>query len=119
LEHLAVPYLDRCLSELARVGRHCLIYLPVAGRHFQARLKMDIKGIDLSLILDLFNYLHRPDGITPRYCSGQHYWEIGMRGFRVADLVHRIEKHFGIIVRYRNRDWNPSYNFVLNSKAWR
>ena len=27
LEHLAVPYLDRCLSELARVGKYCLIYL--------------------------------------------------------------------------------------------
>jgi len=116
LEHLAVPYLDRCLSELARVGRYCLINLPVAGRHFQLRLKMDLKGIDLSFILDLFNYFHRPDGLTPRYCSGQHYWEIRMRGFRVADLVRRLEKHFEVIVHYRNRDWNPSYNFVLRAK---
>ena len=38
LEHLAVPYLDRCLSELARVDRYCLIYLPVTGRHFKLRL---------------------------------------------------------------------------------
>ncbi|HED01020.1 MAG TPA: class I SAM-dependent methyltransferase [Proteobacteria bacterium] len=116
LEHLAVPYLDRCLSELARVGRYCLIYLPVAGRHFQLRLKMDLKGIDLSFIIDLFNYFHRPDGVTPRYCSGQHCWEIGMRGFRVADLGRLFEKHFEVIAHYRNRDWNPSYNFVMRSK---
>lgn len=119
LEHLAVPYLDRCLSELARIGRYCLIYLPVAGRHFQLRLKMDLKGIDLSFILDLFNYFHRPNGVTPRYCAGQHYWEVGMKGFRVADLVCRIEKNLEIIVHYRNRDWNPSYNFVLKSKQIR
>lgn len=115
LEHLAVPFLDHCLSELARVGRYCLIYLPVAGRHFQLRLKMDIKGIDLSYILDLFNFFHRPDGVTPRYCQGQHFWEIGMRGFRVADLVRRFEKQFEVIRHYRNRDWNPSYNFILKS----
>ncbi|MFH1931813.1 MAG: methyltransferase domain-containing protein [Pseudomonadota bacterium] len=116
LEHLAVPYLDRCLSELSRVGKYCLIYLPVAGRHFQLRLKMDLKGIDLSYIFDLFNFFHRPDGVTPRYCQGQHYWEIGMRGFRVADLVRRFEKHFEVIIHYRNCDWNASYNFVLRPK---
>ena len=115
LEHLAVPYLDGCLSGLARVARYCLIYLPVAGRHFQLRLKMDLKGIDLSFIVDLFNYFHRPDGCTPRYCAGQHYWEIGMRGFRVNDLFHRFEKHFEVIKHYRNHDWNPSYNFVLKA----
>src|SRR5207237_3857301 len=32
LEHLAVPYLDAALAELARVGRFALVYLPVAGR---------------------------------------------------------------------------------------
>jgi predicted SAM-dependent methyltransferase len=115
LEHLAVPYLDRCLSELARVGRYCLIYLPVAGRHFQVRLKMDLKGIDLSFIFDLFNYFHRPDGVTSRYCAKQHYWEIGMRGFRVWDITRRLSKYFKVLSTYRNKDWLPSYNFVLES----
>jgi hypothetical protein len=116
LEHVAVPYLDVCLSELARVGKYCIVYLPVAGRHFQLRLKMDVKGIDISLILDLFNYFHKPDGVTPRYCSGQHYWELGMRGFRVSDLKRRFTKHFDVIRHYRNRDWNPSYNFILKGR---
>lgn len=115
LEHLAVTYLDRCLEELAKVGRYCLIYLPVAGRHFQLRLKMDLKGIDLSCIFDLFNYFHRPDGITPRYCGGQHYWEIGMRGFRVGDMNRRLSQHFKVLSSYRNKDWLPSYNFILKS----
>jgi len=115
LEHLALPYLDQCLKELSRVGRYCLVYLPVAGRHFQFRWKMDLKGIDLSLILDLFNYFHKPDGVNPRYCSKLHFWEVGMKAFRVADLVNRFEKHFEIISHYRNKDWNSSYNYVLKS----
>jgi len=116
LEHLAVAYLDSCLSELSRVGRFCLLYLPVAGRHFQWRLKMDLRGIDLSLIFDLFNFFVRPDGVTPRYCGGQHFWEIGMRGYRVGDMIQRFSQHFRVMSNYRNRDWLPSYNFVLESQ---
>jgi hypothetical protein len=116
LEHLAVPYLESCLRELARVGRYCLLYLPVAGRHFQWRLKMDVMGVDFSFIIDLFNYFHNSDGMLPRYCAGQHYWEIGRRGFRVADMTNRFREHFEVLRHYRNPDWNPSYNFVLRAK---
>jgi len=117
LEHLAVPYLSSCLSELARVGRYCLIYLPVAGRHCQMRFRMDLRGLDISLILDFFNRLHRPNGITPRYCVGQHYWEMGLRGFRVSQMKRRLSEHFRILLSYRNKEWLPSYNFVLASKC--
>lgn len=116
LEHLAEPYLDRALAEIARVGLHAVIYLPVAGKHFQLRFIPGIKGIDLSLIIDFFNWFKKPDGITANYCNGQHFWEIGMRGYRVADILTRFTKQFGIIRHYRNRDWNPSYNFILRSK---
>jgi SAM-dependent methyltransferase len=116
LEHLAVAYLDRSLGELARVAAHALIYLPVAGRHMQARLQPGFKGIDVSVVLDVFNYLHRPDGVHARYCGGQHFWEVGMRGFRVKDLKRRMSPHFQVVDVYRNRDWNPSVNFVLRSK---
>ena len=115
LEHLAVPYLDLCLSELARVGKYSLVYLPLAGRHFQLRLKLDVKGIDVSCLFFLFNYFHRPDGITPRYCLKQHFWEVGFRGFRVKDLSKRMSKYFNVLSAYRNKDWNASMNFVLKS----
>ena len=48
LEHLAVAYLDQSLKEMARVAKYSVVYLPVHGRHFQGRVKMDVKGIDLS-----------------------------------------------------------------------
>jgi hypothetical protein len=116
MEHLAVPYLDRALGEIARVGRYALIYLPVAGRRLQLRLKADVHGTDVSLTVDVHNPFHRPDGVTPRYCQGNHFWEAGMRGFRAGDLRRRMERCFTVLAEYRNPDWNSSHNFVLRSK---
>lgn len=117
LEHLPVPYLDQCMAELARVGAYSIVYLPVAGRHFQFQIKLDVKGINLSFVFDLFNYLHKPDGVTAKYCQGQHYWEMGMRGFTSGALEKRFSNHFSIVKSYRNKDWNPSYNWILESKV--
>jgi hypothetical protein len=116
LEHMAEPYLDTALQEIARIGRYALIYLPVHGRHVQLRFIPGFKGLDFSYIMDIFNYFEKPDGITPRYMSNQHFWEIGMRGFRVKDMVRKLSKFFYIISVYRNRDWLPSQNFVLKTK---
>ena len=116
LEHLAVAYLDRALDELARVAGFALIYLPVAGRHAQLRAIPGIKNLDFSIIIDLFNYFARPDGVSSRYCQGQHFWEIGRPGFTVRAVRDRIARGFEIIDAYRNRDWTPSYNFVLRSR---
>lgn len=116
LEHMALPYLDPALKEIARVGRHAIIYLPVAGRHMQARVIPGVRGIDVSIELDLYNYLHRPEGTKARYCGGQHFWEVGMRGFHVRDLMRRFVTWFAPIKVYRNRDWVPSQNFVLRSR---
>jgi SAM-dependent methyltransferase len=116
LEHLPPRYLDTALAELARVASGALVYLPVAGRHVQTRVQPGFRDVDLCVILDIFNYFHRPDGETPRYCQRQHYWEVGMRGFRVRDLKARMGTHFELLEVYRNRDWNPSMNFVLRRR---
>lgn len=116
VEHVAVPYLDTALSEIARVGEYALIYLPVAGRHFHARIAPGITPLDISLIFDMVNVFDRPDGLTARYNEGQHFWEIGRPGWSVRAVRKRLMKHFEIINAYRNRDWLMSYNFVLRSK---
>lgn len=119
LEHMAVPYLEPALRELARVARFSLVYLPVHGRHVQTRFVPGIRGWDFSFVIDLFNPLRKPDGVTARYMQGQHFWEMGMRGFRLKDMLRRFESHFEILSSYRNRDWLPSHNFVLASRRWR
>jgi len=89
LEHLPVAFLDAALKEMSRVGRHALIYLPVYGRHIHLRLMPGFKGIDLSFIFDIFNYFEKPNCIVPQYMAGMHYWEEGMRGWRVRDVKER------------------------------
>ena len=117
LEHLAEPYLNMAIAELARVARYALVYLPVAGRHGQLRFSLGAKDIKLALTWDIFNFFEKPDGNTPRYCAGQHYWELGMRGYRTRDVKARLNKHFEILSAYRNQDWLPSFNFVLKAKT--
>jgi hypothetical protein len=117
LEHLPISYLDDASKEIARVARYALIYLPVHGRHMQLRLIPGFKGIDISLIFNLFNYFKKPDGVVPRYMAGMHYWEIGMRGWCVRDVAKRFSRYFQIQASYRNKDWLSSYNFILKSKA--
>jgi hypothetical protein len=116
LEHMAVPYLDSALAELARVARYATVYLPVHGRRVHLRLAPGFRDLDLSLVVELFNYWHKPDGVTPRYAAGQHFWELGMRGFRRRDVLARLSAHFEVLHHYRNRDWPISYNFILRSR---
>jgi hypothetical protein len=35
----------------------------------------------------------------------------------VREVRDRIARHFEIVDAYRNRDWTPSYNFLLRSRA--
>jgi SAM-dependent methyltransferase len=65
LEHLAVPYLDQALRELARIARFAVVYLPVHGRHAQVRVIPGFRGLDLSVVLDFFNFFAKPTGISP------------------------------------------------------
>ena len=117
LEHIPISMLEQSLSELSRVASYSLIYLPVAGnRHFQVRVIPGFRGWNLSFIFDIFNYFKKPTGEEAIFCQGQHYWEIGYRGFRVADTLERFEPFYDVLNHYRNKDWNPSYNFVLKSK---
>lgn len=119
LEHLPVTYLDAALKEISRVGRYALVYLPIHGRHMQLRFIPGFKDIDLSIALNFFNYFVKPNGVEPRYMCGMHYWEIGMRGWRVRDVIQRFSIFFNIRNHYRNKNWLSSYNFVLESKNCR
>ena len=90
--------------------------LCAAGRYAALRVQPGVLNLDWQLRFNLFNYFESPDGITRKYCVGEHYWEIGRRGFRVRDVKKRFERFFRIVQAYRNVDWLPSYNFVLQSR---
>jgi Methyltransferase domain len=116
LEHLPVTRRDDALSEFARVARHALVYLPVAGRHIGIRCSLGTRR-SFVIRLDLLRFWHKPSGIERIYRFNEHYWEIGYRGYRKRDVRAALSRHFSIRNEYRNLDWLPSYNFVLSSKA--
>jgi len=116
LEHLPESYLDAALYEIARVAGYAIIYLPVHGLHVQLRFLPGLHNLDFGAVIDIFNYFRAPDGEHPRYMEGQHYWEVGMRRFRVRDIVKRLSKQFDVLSVYRNKDWVPSQNFVVRSR---
>jgi hypothetical protein len=116
VEHLPIRYLDQSLDEIARVGKFALIYVPIAGRKIHFRFKPGFLNIDYSIIIDLFSFWKRPNELKPEYCNGQHYWELGLYGFRKSQFTKRLTRQFEVIRAYRNVEWIPSYNFVLKSK---
>lgn len=117
LEHLPVPFLDDALKELARIARYAVVYLPVAGKHAQIRIKPSLLGLNLDFVIDLFPFWEKPSGLDLKYTVGQHYWEVGYRGFTVRRLKERFARNFSVLDVYRNKDWIPSMNFVLKSNG--
>jgi hypothetical protein len=116
LEHLSETYLDDSLREIARVGRFALLYLPVTGISAQWRFRSTYRDLDLAARLDLRKPGARADPARARFMEGQHFWEVGLPGFRVRDLLLRFGQWFEVLDCYRNRDWLPSQNFVLKSR---
>jgi hypothetical protein len=116
LEHIPPHLLSLSLSEISRVSKYALIYLPTAGRFFQCRLIPGVRNLDFSFTFSIFNIFDKPDDEFPRYVSGQHYWEVGRPGFNRRKLRREFRNNFHILKEYRNKDWPTSYNYVLKSK---
>ncbi|MDQ8757222.1 class I SAM-dependent methyltransferase [Sphingosinicella sp. LHD-64] len=116
LEHLPPAYLDRAIAELARVAHHALVYLPVGGRIMRFRVMPGLLGWDWTIAMHLCNPFYRPDPGKPRFCEGEHYWEIGRPGYSRRKVAARFEPHFRIRSMYWNPDWIMSFNFVLSAR---
>ena len=116
LEHLPPAYLDAAIAELARVALHALVYLPIGGRIFRLRMMPGFRGWDWNFPLYIPNPFVRPDPNRPRFCEGQHYWEIGRPGYSRRKVTERLSRHFIVRSAYWNPDWLPSYNFVLSAR---
>lgn len=116
LEHLPWSRFERCLAELARVARHSLIYLPLAGGVWGMRWFSSAPVMDVSWALNLANPLRAIDGESAVLMEGQHYWEIGRPGFSLSRVRKTIARYFDVNKAYRNEQWPLSYNFVCASR---
>ncbi len=90
LEHLPFDQFQIALTELARVAKtHVLLSLP----HFGPMLSLSFKIPFLPRIRLAYKI---PYPKTHAF-NGQHYWEIGKRGYPVSRIRTELEKHGRIV----------------------
>jgi len=110
LEHLPYDLFDTALSELARVSKKdVLISLP----HFAPPIKFLLK---LPFLPELKFAFKVPYPRVHKF-DGQHYWEIGKKGYSVAQIREKLQKYFEIRNEYVPFGNQYHHFFVLTKKV--
>jgi len=103
LEHLPFEQFERCVSEIARVARiGAVISLPHWG--YTIRVILDLPGI-----VHFRRALKSPFTKT-HDAGGEHYWEIGKRGYPPVRVRKVLEKYFDIEREWLS-PWMPYHRF--------
>ena len=105
LEHLPFEQFDKALTELVRVARtHVAISIPHFGPMFSFSLKVPLlPQIRLAFKIP-FPKRHA--------FNGQHYWELGKRGYTASLIRQKLSVH-GDIVRDFIPFGNPYHHFFV------
>lgn len=89
LEHLPFEKFETALLELRRVATHTVILsLP----HYGPSLRLSFKFPFIGEKRFAWKIPHHPVHVF----NGQHYWEIGKRGYELSVVKRVLEKHFTI-----------------------
>lgn len=87
LEHLPFEYFELCMREIYTVaGKNVILSLPYHSRNFEISLKTPITR-EYKLLLKL------PAPQTHAF-DGEHYWEIGKKGYPYKRIASVIQKYF-------------------------
>lgn len=93
LEHIPFEDFDQAIAEIARVTRrYAIISLP----HFGPSIKLQLK-IPLFPMLQFAIKIPYP---KKHIFNGQHYWEIGKRGYSARRIRAHLQKMFSIKREY-------------------
>ena len=105
LEHLPFERFDKALSELARVAR---MYVAISVPHFGPMLSLSLK----IPFLPLLRFAVKIPFPRRHAFNGQHYWELGKRGYPVSLVRKRLAEH-GRIVRDFVPFGSPYHHFFV------
>ena len=109
LEHLPFEEFERALRELNRVaGGHVLLSLP----HYGPSLRFECKIPFLPRIRFAWKVPHSARHVF----NGQHYWEIGKRGFSPRYIREILSKQFRIEKEFIPFENQYHHFFVLGKK---
>ncbi len=108
LEHLSFEKFDTALAELARVSKgRVLISLPHFGPPVQFHVKLPLVRLRLAFKIPV-PFSH--------HFNGEHYWEIGKRGYSARRIRTALAKHFVIQKEYVPYENQYHRFFVLEKK---
>ncbi len=108
LEHLPFDYFSKSLREINKVTkRYVLITLPYAG--FGVNLKFTLIHLfSFHIVIKIPYFLKR------HRFNGEHYWEIGTKGYPLSRIKKIIKENgFKILTSYLDKDWDYCYHFLL------
>lgn len=109
LEHIEFSDFEPALLEMKRVSnKYVLISLP----HFGTSLELQFR-IPPFAPVQLFFKFPRPKA---HIFGGQHYWEIGKKGFSSKRIRSIMQKHFTIIDEYVPFENQYHHFYILEKK---
>jgi len=110
LEHLPFDKFSAVLSGMKRVAKeYVVISLPYWGRHFSLELRSPyLKKLSWNFKAGFMLKKHE--------FNGQHYWEIGKKGFSINKIKKEIEKSGLKIIKYYNLFESPYHELFILGK---
>lgn len=109
LEHLPFEKFEICLKEIKRVTKkYAVISLPHWGWTFYLILKIPL--------LKKIQFFAKISGILSHHFNGEHYWEMGKRGYPLSKIKKEITRSgFRILKDFITPD-SPYHHFFVLEK---
>lgn len=115
LEHIPFTDFEKAITSLARCSKkYIIISVPYASSSFAMNLHFNIGAysFDKTLLLSLPHFLQKCDIKNP----GQHYWELGTRGYSKRKIRRILSKHVVIEREYALKSYPYHYFYILKKK---
>jgi SAM-dependent methyltransferase len=109
LEHLPYEHFEQAVSELHRVSRkHVFISLPHFGPPFKFLLKVPL--------LPVIKISFKIPFMKEHAFNGEHYWEIGKKGYPLERILRDLEKQFVVEKHFIPFENQYHHFFVLEKR---
>ena len=113
LEHLKYQDAEKSLKSMSKLSRYCVLSLP----HKSISISITLK-IWFLKTFKLYISTPSPKSFIKFQFNGEHYWEIGAKGFSLKRLKKSIKNSgFRIIKDYRVPEYPYHHFFLLRSLA--
>lgn len=109
LEHLPFSEFEVALSEIKRVSKHTVV---ISLPHFGPPIKFLFKFPFIKEIRLAYKIPYHPEHTF----NGQHYWEIGKKGYSIKTIRNIFSKYFDLVDDFIPFDNQYHHFFVLKHK---